>query len=375
LDDVTYNSCTRIGDEVKAWCSVKNDDFGEHIGEEWGYCEPDCQPDGCLTVKNKCMGTRTHDHGKIKSNETDYISIGARTEAPCIFPFKRSFLNEALHYSCTRENRKYKDGILESIPWCATSVDDNLKMKNWGYCSEMSKCPNEDTDWLTIMGVIISICFLLFVSILSVFCYEAKKNQNKAEEWKKGNLNMINSYMVLNEQAAHLSYSGKHEIDQSKFEIGRKLGGGNFGSVYEGMAEDLIHPGKKNKVAIKSVNNPLDPTQIYAMICEIKVLDQLENRLDLVNMNGACTTKFKSGKIWLFLEYCTHGDMKSFLLKNRDIISRDLGHYMVPHEILNIRLFIKWSHTLQMFTHKLQINYYFQMLLLHMKMCKRFKSG
>ena len=31
--------------------------------------------------------------------------------------------------------------------------------------------------------------------------------------------------------------------------------------------------------------------------------------------------------------------------------------------------------TLQMFTYKLQINYYFQMLLLQMKMCKKFKSG
>ena len=31
--------------------------------------------------------------------------------------------------------------------------------------------------------------------------------------------------------------------------------------------------------------------------------------------------------------------------------------------------------TLQMFIHKLQINYYFQMLLLHMKKCKRFISG
>ena len=34
----------------------------------------------------------------------------------------------------------------------------------------------------------------------------------------------------------------------------------------------------------------------------------------------------------------------------------------------------EWT-THQMFIHKLQINYYFQMLLLHMKMYKRFKSG
>ena len=45
-------------------------------------------------------------------------------------------------------------------------------------------------------------------------------------------------------------------------------------------------------------------------------------------------------------------------------------------EIFSMRFYIKIiSSSLQMFTHKLQIYYYFQMLLLHMKMCKRFISG
>ena len=120
--------------------------------------------------------------------------------------------------------------------------------------------------------------------------------------------------------------------------------GGSFGSVHEGMAEDLSNPGQKNKVAIKSVKNPLDPAQVYAMICEIKVMDKLEFHLNLVNMLGACTTELKSGKIWLLLEYCPHGDMKHFLLQNRDVIYQGLHYHRVPHEILNIRLFINWSH-------------------------------
>ena len=157
---------------------------------------------------------------------------------------------------------------------------------------------------------------------------------------------MINDQLVLNEQASHLSYSGKKEIDRSKFKIGRKLGGGNFGSVHEGIAEDLIQPEQKKKVAIKSVNNPLDPAQIYSLICEIKILDQLDKRLDLVNMIGACTSQFKIGKIWLLLEYCPHGDMKKFLLRNRDVICRGLHYQSVPHEVLNIRLLLKWSHSI-----------------------------
>jgi hypothetical protein len=214
---------------LRAWCSVKVDDSGEHIEGEWEYCEDACQPDWCLTDENKCIGTRrTHDIGKIVSNVTHLITFNARTEAPCRFPFKSE--DDIVHNACIRNSDH--DGL-----WCATSVDENLKMKNWGLCS--ASCPKEDANnWPTIFGVTISIFLLLFVIFLSVFCNKAKKNQIKAEEWKKGNLNMINSYMVLNEQASHLSYSGKSEIERSKFDIGRKLGSGNFGSVHEGMAED-----------------------------------------------------------------------------------------------------------------------------------------
>jgi serine/threonine protein kinase len=66
----------------------------------------------------------------------------------------------------------------------------------------------------------------------------------------------------------------------------------------------------------------------------------------LVNMVGACTSELKSGQIWLLLEHCSHGDMKNFLLRNRDIISQGLHYHRVPHETLNIRLFLKWSHSI-----------------------------
>ena len=82
------------------------------------------------------------------------------------------------------------------------------------------------------------------------------------------------------------------------------------------------------------------------MICEIKILDKLEFHLNLVNMVGACTTELINGRIWLLLEHCSHGDMKNFLLKNRDIIREGLHYHRVPHETLNIRLFLKWSHSI-----------------------------
>ena len=212
----------------------------------------------------------------------------------------------------------------------------------------------EEKHWSrsTLFIVLISVCFFLFISsiIIIYLCVKRKKGEGKVETINletilNGNPAMMNSEMILNEQASHLSYSGKYEMDRSKFEVGRKLGGGAFGSVHQGVTEDVINLRIKTKVAIKSVNNPLDPSQIHALMCEIKVLDQLEKRLDLVNMVGACTTKFRTGELWLLLEFCPHGDLKNFLLKNRDVILQDIDN-QVPHKNLNTRLFIKWSHSI-----------------------------
>ena len=51
----------------KYWCSVEIDDSGHHVRTKWGYCESACQPDGCLTDKDKCIGSKSLDDGKIKS--------------------------------------------------------------------------------------------------------------------------------------------------------------------------------------------------------------------------------------------------------------------------------------------------------------------
>ena len=37
-------------------------------------------------------------------------------------------------------------------------------------------------------------------------------------------------------------------MERSKFEIGQKLGGGSFGSLHDGISDDLINPGKKTRL-------------------------------------------------------------------------------------------------------------------------------
>ena len=268
----------------------------------------------------------------------DNKQINVQARDPCKFPF---IYENVTYNSCTKKDHKF---------WCATSVNStNHYQKSWGYCNDF--CPKEERtikSWQLGLMVGILVCFLIIGIIICYICIKKKKavtpeNPKVTDEYTldtfmKGNPARINSSMILNEQAAHLSYSEKYEIEECKFEIGKKIGGGSFGSVYEGILLE-----QEIKVAIKSVNDSLDRSQVFALMCEIKVLDKLDKHINLVNMIGACTTQQSSGSIWLILEHCPCGDMKNFLHKNSDVFIQDLDNH-IPHKILNARLFIKWGY-------------------------------
>ena len=275
--------------------------------------------------------------------------IKVKADDPCILPF--TYKNQS-YTSCTKKD--------EEQFWCATTVNttNHYQADIWGYCNNL--CHKEDKtlkpdevtlkSWIIklVVGILVGVLFIIALIIVYICLKKKKGNAKVTDEYtldtfKKGNQARINSTMILNEQAANLSYSGKYEMDESNFKIGRKISGGTFGSVYEGLTDDLINPRQKIKVAIKSVNNPRDPSEVFALMCEIKVLDKLDKHINLVNMIGACTTQYDTGKIWLILEYCPCGDMKNFLHKKNDVFIQDLNNH-VPHKILNARLFIKWAY-------------------------------
>ena len=76
----------------------------------------------------------------------------------------------------------------------------------------------------------------------------------------------------------------------------------------KGEAMGLFYADSRTQVAIKTVNDPLDGPQRTALLCEMKILSNLELHLNLVNMMGSCTSDFAvSGELYLLLEFCEHG--------------------------------------------------------------------
>merc|ERR1719210_1659666 len=160
-----------------------------------------------------------------------------------------------------------------------------------------------------------------------------------------GDPSKLNPDLPLNQQAKVLSYNPDFEIDFSNFKIGKLLGSGNFGCVFEGTANGIFHPGSVTKVAIKTVNDNLDRTQVGALLCEIKILASLELNLNLVNLLGSCTSNLHNGDLYMLMEFCPHGNLKDFLIKHRqDFYSSVINNIAVND--LDDRLFLKWAHSI-----------------------------
>jgi serine/threonine protein kinase len=128
----------------------------------------------------------------------------------------------------------------------------------------------------------------------------------------------------------HQPYNHKKEINRCDFTIGTKLGFGHFGSVFEG---DLHHQGSSTRVAIKTPHN----MQLDVLLGEIRILGQLDNHPNLVNMIHYC---IENNQLWLLLEYCSRGDLKHFLVTNRTDMKCDT----LKCTNNKSRWFLKWAH-------------------------------
>lgn len=74
----------------------------------------------------------------------------------------------------------------------------------------------------------------------------------------------------------------------------------------------------RTRVAIKTVNDVLDLAQFTALMCEMKIMTNLDLHLNLVNLLGSCTSQLEQRNLWLLLEFCPHGNLKEYLIAHRN---------------------------------------------------------
>ena len=178
--------------------------------------------------------------------------------------------------------------------------------------------------------------FIILVAIgisfaLMVYRTKKRKQDNCSPDKKddQENLGDVGDYLIcgqaainhdldIKSQVRNLSLNYDREITKDKMHILEHLGSGNFGTVDKG--ELTMNDDTKITVAIKSMNMPTE-SEIVNFISEIKIMGYVPPHVNLVNMVGACTTELTSSRnMWLLLEYCSHGDLKTYLAKNRCLV-------------------------------------------------------
>jgi serine/threonine protein kinase len=242
----------------------------------------------------------------------------------------------------------YKDMVLvgrvaEEPPPKRSDVDDEVSLGTETTTAyDRTRNVSRDIDTNSILG-------LFSANEFDVLFNDKKQNQIDRRKMLlqrqlSGDPSKINPELTINQQVNILSYDPKRELDRCNFTVGKLLGSGNYGSVWEGMARGLLYPGSSNKVAIKTVNNELDHLQFISLMSEMKILGHLDLHPNLVNLLGSCTAEMDDCRLWLLLEYCARGDLKTFLVNNRQELRNSIGGVIATE--LDSRLLLTWAHSI-----------------------------
>lgn len=157
---------------------------------------------------------------------------------------------------------------------------------------------------------------------------------------EEGPRDRINSSKDIKSQAKLLPYDLKREIPRGSFTVKEEIGSGNFGCVSKGELKGLYAPNSITAVAIKSINGPAEGNDLKEFLHEIKIMSYVKPHLNLVSMIGSSACEIDGVKeMWLILEFCRHGDLKSFLIKNKKkILNKN------EKDSINDRCLISWAY-------------------------------
>ena len=137
------------------------------------------------------------------------------------------------------------------------------------------------------------------------------------------------------------SIGNMKEIPKNLIEVGNEIGEGNFGKVFIGKLNNMDEKSSSTSAAIKTIKFHAREKEMNSLLLELRIMSQLKPHLNLVSMLGANTSDLDNeGRMWLLLEYCRHGDLKTYIMEKKNkILSGREGH-----DPINNRCLITWTY-------------------------------
>lgn len=135
--------------------------------------------------------------------------------------------------------------------------------------------------------------------------------------FEEGNIERFNSGRNLDDQADLLPYDKNVEFPRDRLKLGKQLGAGAFGVVFQATAQGILSFEEKSTVAVKMVKKHNDIEVTKALVSELKILIHLGQHLNVVNLLGAVTKKIVQRELMVIVEFCQFGNLQRFLVNHR----------------------------------------------------------
>ncbi|KAK7496610.1 hypothetical protein BaRGS_00012262 [Batillaria attramentaria] len=170
------------------------------------------------------------------------------------------------------------------------------------------------------IGVIAGILIFLIIVVAVIVVFARRKSgfHKELEKYLIQPQGEYNPELPIDEQTGCLPYDPKWEFPKDRLRMGMILGQGAFGRVMKAEAIGIGDSQDVTIVAVKMVKDCTDKEQMMALLSELKILIHIGQHLNIVNLLGAVTKDIRFGELYVIVEYCHFGNLRSYLLKHKD---------------------------------------------------------
>ncbi|RUS88306.1 hypothetical protein EGW08_003944, partial [Elysia chlorotica] len=167
-----------------------------------------------------------------------------------------------------------------------------------------------------IIGIVVFIIILVIIIVKIKFSKTA--SHKDLEQFLIQPQGDYNPDLPIDEQTGCLPYDAKWEFPKDRLRLGMILGQGAFGRVMKAEAIGITDGEDVTVVAVKMVKDCTDKDQMMALLSELKILIHVGQHLNILNLLGAVTKDIRFGELYVIVEYCHFGNLRSYLIKNKD---------------------------------------------------------
>ncbi|XP_012937883.1 vascular endothelial growth factor receptor 3 isoform X2 [Aplysia californica] len=216
-----------------------------------------------------------------------------------------------------------------TIENASKSDEGNYQCKGWNYGGEIwssnmtflvGSSTNEASFSPAYIGVIVGIVLFIIIIFVIVIIRIRKSKSGFHKELEHFLIQPEGDYnpdLPIDEQTGCLPYDPKWEFSKDRLRLGMILGQGAFGRVMKAEAIGIVDGEDVTVVAVKMVKDCTDKDQMMALLSELKILIHVGQHLNILNLLGAVTKDIRFGELYVIVEYCHFGNLRTYLIKNK----------------------------------------------------------